>query len=311
MLAQSQLTEQRFSIGRGSIGPNSHIAAGEYSVDTLNEFTKELALSDQFYDQIYLQIPVHCADGRTRLLKGASAIGGSFSSVAADALGPQRYYLDGMTAKDHALGVYDYFTARGISIGGHDDEHASGFSCGCGGEDKFGPVDPNSLCVLSYLRDYAPDIKQVLEGLVDSQTGRDLGLNINEDHEQIIIGRASGLCELNRTKRPYATGGKDLRQAMIKAVGTDAIETLHGLHREVALVLDFRDNIGLNRAKLSEAYDNKLQAFYVNIAGLKKSADLLYETTEQKELAFTASLYYNLAAAAVLSDPSLGIITRT
>jgi hypothetical protein len=98
---------------------------------------------------------------------------------------------------------------------------------------------------------------------------------------------------------------------MIKAVGTDAIETLHGLHREVALVLDFRDNIGLNRAKLSEAYDNKLQAFYVNIAGLKKSADLLYETTEQKELAFTASLYYNLAAAAVLSDPSLGIITRT
>ena len=88
------------------------------------------------------------------------------------------------------------------------------------------------------------------------------------------------------------------------------IETLQGAHKEVVVLLDFRNDIALDRLELAERYEDKVQAFYVNVPSLKFATEKLYSDKQNADLAFVSSLYYNVAATAVLAGPSLRVLTR-
>ncbi len=303
-----EITQQTLSIGRGSIEPATHVADGEYGWQLVEYLESVLMNDDSLYKQLPLNIPVHCADGRTRWLKGGSAIGGTFSSVIADALGPKQFYETGIGAKEHALNVYSRIKELGFKVGGHDAENVTGSACGCGGEDKLD--DPYELSILGFLSQAGDEVRNMLESLKNSHNGQSLGIQINERIHELIINNAASLHERVFNENKYFSGGKDLRDAFVEIENQNAIETLKGSHKEVAVLLDFRNDIVLDRSKLAQRFDGEVQAFYVNIASLKFAADKLYYDKENADLAFTASLYYNIAATAVLAGPSLSILTR-
>lgn len=306
---KSPIYRQTFVMGKGAIEPASHVANGEYDWDLVDSMEADVANDDSLYEEITLSVPIQCADGRTAWVVGASAIGGSFSTVIADALGSRKYYDSDISAKDHALVVYDRLSAQSLPIGGHDDDSAKDENCGCGGEDKLGSVDRNSLSVLGFLSNYGDQVRDLIEGLVDSRTGRSLGLVIPDDQHKLIVSNGSELFERCFGKKQYASCGKDLRDAMQAKNGR--IETLHGPHKEIILGIDFRPDRVLNRPKLSARYGSLAQAFYVNVAGLKNAAKALYDEGYARELSFNSALYYNVAATAVLAGPSLRVVTLT
>ncbi len=163
---------------------------------------------------------------------------------------------------------------------------------------------------MSFIGNQAHEIRDTLEALADSRTGINLGLKIPSHIHDVIIQNAEELHERTLTSQPYVTNGKDLHDAFIETAGHKVVETLHGEHKEVALVIDVReDQQALDRREVAYRYDGMLQTFYVNLHGIKFAADVLYkDNSDQADLETMAALYYNLAAAAVLADSSLRLL---
>lgn len=305
-----QIYRQQLIIGKGGIEPKRHIIDGEYTWDSVDQFESEVLTDPTLFKQAPCSVPILCADGRTKRVNGASAIGGSFSMVMGDSLGPRLYYDEEITAKEHALNLYENLKMNGYPVGGHDDDHSLFPSCGCGGEDKLDFYDNNQLSILGYLSNNSEDIKRTLESLVDSKTGESLGINIYDDEHEVIVNNALTLHQRTRTNYPYATNGSDLRSALIEAAGDRSVETLAGEHKEVLALLDLRQGgFVLDRNELSDRFNQLMQAFYINVASLNVGASVIYDKAVDVSLAYKAALYYNIAATAVLAGPSLRIIT--
>lgn len=309
-IMNEQLHRQTLSIGRGTIEPAPHIDRGEYDWDLVDQLEYDLLTDDSLYDKTEMNIPVQCADGRTRWMIGASAIGGTFSTVAADGLGPRKYYDPEASAKQHALSIYSIFRSKGFSVGGHDDDHATGVNCGCGGEDKFGSEDASLLSILGLLGEHGDEIRQSIVNLADSRSGQNLGITVTNAEHVCIVNNARELLARSTMANKYVTNGRALRDAMVEAQDETIIETLHGEHKEVIAELDLRNNgLVLNRAKLAKRYDDKVQVFYINVSSLLEAANQLYDNEGDALFAFKSGLYYNVAASAVLAGPSLRLLT--
>ena len=293
---------RQLMIGLGAIGPKTHVVSGEYDWDLVKKAVYDLAVDSSLYKRINSVIPTQCGDGRTTKVIGPSAIGGTFSLVIGDRLGPNKIDEEDYSAKDHAVKLYQFLQSKGLIIGGHIDDNAHSPACGCGGEDRL--ADIVSLIVNS------PDgIRTFIENLTDTASGERIGIKVPDEVHQSILAKARSIDKLKQTSHPYITNGADLRDAMAKVAGGESLDTLHGSHKEIAAVLDFRLGYALDRDAFSNRYDGLVQTFYVNIACLKKSAEILYEDLKDRELAFFSSVYYNIAATAVLSDDSLEIVT--
>ncbi len=305
-----QIYRQQFIIGKGAIEPKRHIIDGEYTWETVDQFESDVLNDPTLFKQTACSVPILCADGRTTRTNGASAIGGSFSMVMADSLGPRRFYDEEISAKDHALNLYENLKINGFPVGGHDDDHSAFPSCGCGGEDKLDFHDTRQLSILGYLCNNSEDIKKTLESLVDSKTGESLGINIYDDEHEVIVNNALTIHQRTKSNSPYVTNGNDLRAAMIETVGDRSVETLAGEHKEVLALLDLREGgFVLDRNELSNRYNQLMQAFYINVASLNIGASVIYDKAVDISLAYKAALYYNVAATAVLAGPSLRILT--
>jgi len=302
---------QQLSIGRGHIEPLAHIERGDYDWQTLFNMESDLLNDPSLYVDVESNIPIQCADGRTLRVEGASAIGGSFSAVMADSLGPRKFLNDHLSAAGHSRLVYSDLISKGFNIGGHDDDRSQFPSCGCAGEDRL-DFTTTDLSILGYLSDNAEEIKQTLSSLRDSESGESLGINIDSKLHEKVVANARDLHHRTGSANPYVTNGNELKEAIISLGGEASLEKLHGEHKEASMVLDFRqDGYALDRGKLSERYDNKLQAFYINVPSLKFLANVLYDQRSEIDLAYVGALYYNMAAKAVLAGPTLGVITRT
>lgn len=303
--AQLAIYTQTLDIGCGSIGPDGPIARGEYDEELVKQAEFAAITDSTLYDKAELNIPIQCADGRTTWVTGGSAIGGSFTPVIADALTLRRYLQPQMSAKDHAGSVYSRFLELGLSVGGHCDDIARAPNSGCGGMDRLGSDDPDTLSILGFVSRDSAKIRNFLENLYDSLSGASLNIKIDDRTHDLITDNAQDLEWRSRGSHPYATNGLELCAALKQNKGQ--IETLHGPHREVLAVVDLRDGLALNRALFSARFGGLIQAFYINVVSITKAAELLYSTDEERDLAFAGALYYNVAATAVLAGPSLRV----
>ena len=297
MADELEINNQRLTIGRGTIGPGPHIKNDEYGWDLFNRAVTDLTNDDSLYFKVESIIPLQCGDGRSEKLLGPSAIGGTFSLVMGDSLGPKKYLGKIDNAKSHSKKIYEFLIKQGFSIGGHDDDHASFFACGCGGEDKLNDI-------IGFISSNGDDLKDFIESLIITTNGKSMDIEVPDDIHQRIVLNASEL-----SAKQYVTNGSDLRQSMIEIGGVNSIDTLHGEHKEIAAVLDFRPYFSLDRAKFSHRYNDIVQSFYVNVACLKQSSETIYVKPSDQQLAFLAMVYYNVAATAILANDSLGIIT--
>ncbi len=304
------LTE--LTIGIGNIGPQKRIDLGEINDTQLNEYYQSLIYDPSLYKEIDsgLVIPLHCADGRTLRCEGFSAIGGTFSLVAADSLGPRRFYSYERDVKDHAEDVFKYLTSQGYRVGGHDASHHSDSGCGCGGEDVFDSTNDSDPSILGFIHNNGYSIRSLLENLTDTLTGKNIGLNVDNSLHDTVFKNTSDLKQRTKSSSPYFIGGKYVREAMVDVAGEQSVERLEGDHKEVSLVLDLRQDFKvLDRNALNNKHGSSLQTFYVNVFGLRLACDAMYmNDSKQADLAFMSALYYNVAAAAVLSDKSLRLI---
>ncbi len=306
-----QFKTQKLDIGIGNIGPAKHIANGEYDWRLVDQLTHDLLNDQSLYERGENRLPRLCADGRTRRTDGGSAIGGSFSAVIADSLGPRLYYANDITAKQHALTIYAKFRAGNLLIGGHDDDHADAANSGCGGEDRLDSKDPGAITTLQFLSQYGDSVRRTLQSLCDTKTGTNLGVKVDDSQHDIIVSHSRELHARTTQSTAYVTCGADLRDALVEAQDDSAVERLHGLHTEAVLAIDFRNGMRLNRGKVAARYGDKLNAFYVNVDCLNNMAKFLYDDAEQTDLSFVSALYFNIATTAVLADKSLRVITLT
>lgn len=313
MTTNQRIYNQSLSIGVGSIEPASHIAQGEYDWSLIEQLQSDiLDNSTELFKDADIKMPLQCADGRTLKAIGGSAIGGSFTAVMADCLGDRRFYVPGNTAYEHAFKVYRYIISQNLKIGGHDDDHALSPNCGCGGEDKLDSQHAEDMSILKFVSEHGAGIRQTLENLLDSNSGKSLGIKVEDSLHALIVDQARELHSLSGTDKPYVSSGIDLRKAMVEVGGPESIDHLSGEHREVMAIIDFRKGSILDRAALSERYGGVIQAFYINVESIKFAAEVLSTNNPQvAELNFMAGLYYNIAASAVLAGPSLSLLTLT
>ena len=225
---------------------------------------------------------------------GPNAAGGTFSYVMGDALTVQSMRLPGENAPLHAQRVFTDFKKLGKKIGGHEDTHQDGGNCGCGAEDKLDPAEGASI--LGYLSRRADDVRNVLNTY---------GISVSDAQHQLIEQRSQELHD-----EGYAATGVEIRDVTREVGGEASVKTLPGNHREVFLVLITNPRKKLNRARVAEAYDGRLQAFALNIPALAYGASLLAVDQAEADARFVGSMYYNVATAAVLASTGLGVIVK-
>jgi hypothetical protein len=295
--AEELRTQQQLllGIGEGAIDPDTRIARGDISRDTVDDVCEALK-SEELYDHIAANdIPRMCVDGR-HSQDGPCAAGGTFSLVIADALANNRYRQSGETAAEHATRYYQELTAVGQKIGGHDDDHQHGPFCGCGAQDKLDARDDDQPSILRYIAEKGDNVRSVLATL---------GVQVPDKLHTNITNRA-----LDLRKEHYASSGKELRDVTQRIGGLDSIETVHGGHNEVVAVINMRAGTTLNRTKLRESYGDSMQVFNLDVVNLQKGTEYLALSTKEAAEQFIAALYFNVAALAVLAGPSLRIVVR-
>lgn len=282
------------SIGRGTIEP----AGRALDVEVLDDMIERLR-GDEFY------VPTD----RLR----PNAAGGTLSLVVGDALTTGRFRRPGDTAKVHAKAVYTYLQKTQNStdarrfipavcvdgrtpvkdglenpavVGGHDDEHGPE---GCGAQKRLGDI-------LTYLSQHGDEVRGLMAAI---------GVDIDDTTHEATTARSASLLD-----EGYVSPGSELRQALVDVAGKQSVATLAGEHNEVVLVINTQDGTTLDRAKLREVFGDEYEAFNVDVAALKKSAEAMSLTPEEAQQKFVAMLYYNVATAAVLAGPSLRIVVR-
>ena len=295
--AQERLT---FTIGEGSVGPAARIATGEISEQRVDEVVERLQ-TDEFYDEIDPEsLPSECIecrppDGEPQVM-GADSAGGSFTQVAADALTHQSYRHPGEKAPTHAKRIYSELIEDGKPVKTHDADIAQGINCGCGAEDKLDGQEPDKPSILGYLTRRGNDIRQVVESL---------GRNVSDEQEALITSRAAQL-----RAEDYATNGAELKQACIEVAGPDSVETVTGVQKGVAVVINTRQGTRLNRLKLSEEFGDDYQAFSVDVWSLPNGAKATSRTEAEADDKEVAALFYNLAAGGVIAGPDMRVVIR-
>jgi hypothetical protein len=296
----------RLGIGEGSIDPDERIARGEITHDEVADFVEALQ-GDELYKRIDSElIPEQCVDGRDEITRGPNAAGGTFSLVMGDALTFNTFCKIGDKAATHAKHVYGHLRSIGHRIGGHDDAAAKGATCGCGAEDKLDNSDADKPSILRYISRRSDEIRDALTSLSITATSEPLGIQISDDVHGLITKRSDEL-----QAESYASSGAELRQAFVDIAGEESVATLEGVHNEVVVVINTRAGETLDREKVRQLFGDKIEAFNVDVHALRKGAQSMSNNAEKEaDARFIASLYYNVATAAVLSGKSLRIVVR-
>lgn len=295
-------TKQRFlTLGAGSIDPNERIKSGEISQLEIDQIAKAIE-NGQFYESLEAwHIPTKCVDGRSRvdnkIVLGSNAAGGTFSLVMADALTHQSYRRQNDNAPQHARRLFNELIKKGYNIGGHDDDVARNRFCGCGALDRLDSfADLSQLSILAFINQQASAIRIFIE---------DLGYEVDRALQNLIVSRAEQLIHEH-----YPRDGITMKEVFIDVAGKTSIETLHGRHNEVALVINTRAGTTINRTALAVAFGPLLQVFNLDSAAIASSTEIIALTVQEAYEKFIAALYYNVATAGILAGPSLRVIVR-
>jgi hypothetical protein len=296
---QTQTRDTLGVFGLGTIEPAPRIKRGEITEHEIDEFVEKLD-GDELYDAIDGSVlPRCCVDGRHRAdgtcQLGPNAAGGVFSLVAADMLTTQTFRLDADNSADYAGNVFDYLNrAYPGQFGDHDsDLLADPNDSGCGAVDKMSVA-------IALIADSGDDLRAVAAAV---------GISIDDDDFDVIIGRAQQIADEQDIR---CTSGAEAMAVLKQAAGDDSVETLVGIHNEVAVVVNEREGTTLNRAEVKAAYGDKMQAFNYDRWAMRKAVHAIGHNVEQDEarLKLAAADLYNIAVTCVLAGPSLRGVRR-
>lgn len=279
-------------LAQGTIGPKPRIDAGEISKQEVQAFIE--ALHDgTLFTHVSAMTPRKCVDGRFRADRqntfGPDAAGGTVTLVVADALTSSAYRTAGERASVHTANVLRALIDRNEVVGGHDADVVHGAGSGCGACDKLDVA-------LKYIADRSEDLRTTMAGL---------GVTVDDAAAEMVRANAQKLVD-----EQYADGGPTIIRTVREVAGADAVETLTGDHKEVAVVINTKPQTTLNRGLVREQFGDKFQAFNVDIWALEQSAKNLAQDDTKAQQFYYAALCYNVAVAAVLSDASLRIVVR-
>jgi hypothetical protein len=276
------------TIGEGTINPDVRVSKGEITEVEIEDFCTQLE-NDTFIEEISPETtPDSCVDGRGFEI-GGNAAGGTFTLVMADALTSQSFRNPGETAPTHASRFFTELLAqeKPVPVRGHTGR-ADAENSGCGAEDKLDTQIENAPTILGYMTRRGDEIRDVLTGL---------GIDISDDLHSKIVTNAQNLRDEN-----YATNGKDLENVTKKVAGEDAAPMLEGEHLEAVLDIETRPGKTMNRQKIHNAFDGRLQAFHLDVWAVANGTKLFAASEEEAHERLVAALYYNVATACTLAS---------
>lgn len=197
--------------------------------------------------------------------------------------------------KDEYSMEADAFKHHGIDYGAHIDENFGEKDSGCGAIDKAPLNIANAIKYRSQIEQtvgvvsnhvfgsFSEDIRGVLGSVFDNYEQYQ-NEQPNEDHagSEII---------------DVAAGDKKVVKELDSKEG----------HREVAVVLNFVEDMTVNQQLIREKTGNIAQVFGVDVPRLVKIANRRYENEEDRKTAFVSMLVYTLSTAATLTDGTLPV----
>ena len=278
-------TWSTLEIGEGSINPDELIAQGIITASEVLEFCDRLQANEFVVEIDPSTIADSCVDGRGFEV-GGNAAGGTFTLVIADALTTQTYWEPYDTALDHARRMYGRLQSLGKRVGGHTGP-AEGANSGCGAQDKLDATDGNAPSILHYIVRRGDDIREFLA---------DIGIRVDAGLHTAITTNAQKL-----RNEGYATSGKDIENVTKEVAGANATPFLPGEHRETVLDLETRPGKTMDRRKIYETYQGRMQAFHVDVWAIRNGITALTSSATEQQMQLIAALYYNVATACVLA----------
>ena len=235
-----------------------------------------------------------CIDGRSASeadgsIEGPNSAGGTIGLLVADDLTTRRYASADGDMSSAMTRLVEDFQSRGLDVGVHADDHASGDGSGCGANDKL-PV------IYSAVLTQSADVRQLAESILGE---------IDDATHDMIVNSAQ--------ERLSFSSGKDMRDSVVSVAGESASETLQGDHKEVVAIINLKPSTTLDRQALASDTDGNTQAFNVDAWAFEASVRAISSedaTDEEIRAKVVALTYYNLATALVLCGPNMVVGVR-
>ena len=290
----------------GSISRKDH--QSERTAGALKEIRRYFVPADT-------DAPERCIDGRPKVKKGPrghlremhlgpQTPGGTPAMTLAYRIMNAGTLPEGRKFCDDLKDTIGLCKKHGISFGGHIDDHAQGFNCGCGAIDKIPEIFHKML---------APEFPQAVSVYLKAILGERFDANVM----QSLIGRAGELSAQNGNYLEQTSDGDYLYKKKVietlEAEATDVqpVEELMGDHREIALVVNMVPGSTFDRDAFTTAQGSEVQAFTYDFWVSEDFANKLFKSEKKRTEFLTIRAMLGIATAMVLTDGSMELILRT
>ncbi|HEX5456567.1 MAG TPA: hypothetical protein VFW77_04335 [Candidatus Saccharimonadales bacterium] len=189
----------------------------------------------------------------------------------------------------------DEFKHYGIDYGAHIDENFGEKNSGCGAIDKAPLNIANAV-------KYKSQIAQTVEAVSVHAFG-----GFSEEMRSILNGVFSNYEQYQKEQSNEDHAGSEIIDVAAGAKKVvKELDSKEG-HREVAIVLNFVENMTVDQRLIREKTNNVAQVFGVDIPRLVKIANRRYENDKDRKAAFVSMLVYTLSTAVTLTDGTLPV----
>lgn len=219
---------------------------------------------------------------KNRSLNRAKQFGGGITMAAA-----------GLIATGHSAGasLRSVFTdsihtleAKRLGFGAHTDDHAHGDNCGCGAIDKAPEILDNAL-------KYEEPIRNVMNVL-----------GIDPEHVNTAFTNIKAFVP-DMDAESYS--GRSVAEEIIEE--GKVVKQLTGKHLEMYIVLNKVFGHTADQQTVRDITDDRVQIFSVDVWRMRQFADEVYDTEDNREVAFAGELIYTLATAGTLTAGDLPV----
>jgi hypothetical protein len=271
---------------------DSEIRSGEILIPIDRDDSGQLITDDGCGDGRGVNVVMRGMDVLKKSLNRAKVFGGGLTMGVAARIGLGR-------AKDRLKEEYsqeaDAFKHYGIDYGAHIDENFGDIDSGCGAIDKAPLNIANAV-------KYRSQIEQTVEAV----SGHVFG-GFGEGMKDVLSGVFDNYEQYLKEQPNEDHAGTEIIDVAAKdSKVVKELDSKEG-HREVAIVLNFVEDMTVDQRRIRDKTGNVAQVFGVDIPRLVKIADRRYENDDDKKAAFVSMLVYTLSTAVTLTDGTLPV----
>lgn len=133
-------------------------------------------------------------------------------------------------------------------------------------------------------------------------TARQMGLSFSDEQHSQIIKKAGEISENNMFGNGFS---------LVETYGKyGVISALQGDHKEVAVIINTKNQTTLDWKKVATDLSGNMQAFNLDIWALKNGVNRISLNQAEADIKMLAAVYYNLATLYTLAGPSLRVAIR-